>query len=399
MKKSTYLMLLATIVLNISCGSDTQISTATISGKEYCYRGEVSGGKRNGYGVLTMGDSVVYSGMWKDGMRSGYGTVTDSIGRTVTAIWQADTIVSGTRKDNNGIYKGSFDKKLNAHGHGTLATSDGTLYSGEWDNDRRAGFGCGISANGKVKVGDWRNDKYRGERMLHTSNRIYGIDISRHQHEKGRKKYGIDWSQLRIVSLGSNGKQKSSGSVNYRISFVYIKSTEGTTIRNKYFRSDYQQARKHGIACGAYHFFSAKSSAAAQARFFLKHSLLKSGDMPPVLDLEPTEAQIKQMGGIGGMFSRVRIWLRTVEQAAGVRPVLYVGQSFVNRYLPQAPDIRNAYPIWIARYGEYRPDIRLAFWQLTPYGKVKGIRGEVDINVFNGYNERFREFLQKETVR
>lgn len=54
----------------------------------------------------------------------------------------------------------------------------------------------------------------------------------------------------------------------------------------------------------------------------------------------------------------------------------------------------NNYPVWIARYGQYRPNIHLAFWQLTPYGRVDGIHGEVDINVFNGYKEQFDEFLQ-----
>ena len=32
----------------------------------------------------------------------------------------------------------------------------------------------------------------------------------------------------------------------------------------------------------------------------------------------------------------------------------------------------------------------------TPYGKVRGIQGDVDVNVFNGYKEQFAEFLQKE---
>ena len=105
------------------------------------------------------------------------------------------------------------------------------------------------------------------------------------------------------------------------------------------------------------------------------------------------------MGGVDGMFRKVRTWLSIVRRATGVKPVLYVGQGFVNKYLPLAPDIKESYPIWIARYGQYRPDIKLAFWQLTPYGRVKGIRGEVDINVFNGYKAQFAEFMEKEGVK
>lgn len=380
----------ALIAVLASCSGGGSTNTATERSGKYCYRGEMKNGKRNGYGVLTLGDSIVYSGTWKNGKRSGYGTVSDSLGREITALWQADTIVSGTRTDSLGTYHGGFDRHLVAGGHGTWQGADGSFYDGQWTGDRRNGFGCGVAKDGKVKVGDWRNGKYRGERMLHTSDRIYGIDLSKHQHEKGRRKYRIDWNRLRITGLGSD----NHGSGTYRISFIYIKSTEGTTVRNKYFTADYRQARARGFKVGAYHFFSARSAAVQQAQYFLKNSRIQHGDMPPVLDLEPDSRQIEMMGGVSGMFSKVRTWLNIVHRATGMKPVLYVGQGFVNKYLPQAPDIMNNYPVWIARYGQYRPNIHLAFWQLTPYGRVDGIHGEVDINVFNGYKEQFDEFLQ-----
>lgn len=76
-----------------------------------------------------------------------------------------------------------------------------------------------------------------------------------------------------------------------------------------------------------------------------------------------------------------------------------MSQQFVNKYLPSAPDIMRDYKVWIARYGEYRPDVRLAIWQLCPDGRVSGIVGEVDINVFNGYHDDFKKFLKTETVK
>ena len=57
-----------------------------------------------------------------------------------------------------------------------------------------------------------------------------------------------------------------------------------------------------------------------------------------------------------------------------------------------AADIKQKYNVWIARYGQYRPDVRLLYWQLCPDGKVSGITGDVDINVFNGYKKQFEEF-------
>ena len=91
------------------------------------------------------------------------------------------------------------------------------------------------------------------------------------------------------------------------------------------------------------------------------------------------------------MFREVLVWMRAVERACGKRPVLYVGQSFVNNHLNHAPEELRGYEVWIARYGEFKPYVRLLHWQLTPYGRVRGIRGEVDINVFNGTREQFEE--------
>ena len=99
------------------------------------------------------------------------------------------------------------------------------------------------------------------------------------------------------------------------------------------------------------------------------------------------------------MFREVRTWMNIVGNRTGVRPILYISQMFVNQYLNQAPDIKKKYNVWIARYGEYKPDVRLVFWQLSPDGRVKGIHGEVDINVFNGYHAQYQEFLQNELIR
>jgi len=84
---------------------------------------------------------------------------------------------------------------------------------------------------------------------------------------------------------------------------------------------------------------------------------------------------------------------------AGVKPLLYVSQNFVNKYMEDVPDIKRNYKVWIARYGEYKPDLRLAIWQLCPDGQVSGIRGKVDINVFNGYNDQYEDFLEEKCIK
>lgn len=294
----------------------------------------------------------------------------------------------------------------------------------------RQGFGVEFD-NRSVKAGLWRDDVYQGEQPLYTSNHIYGIDISRYQHEQpgakskkaiwktvttkvkknGKVKtvkkkvksylpvsYPIDWSQLRITSLGTKSKKRINGDVDYPISFVYIKSTEGVSIVNKYYLGDYHQSRAHGYKTGTYHFFSIKSSADSQAKFFIQNSRYQTGDLPPVLDVEPTPSQVASMGGANVLLNRVRRWMETIERYLGTRPILYVSQNFVNRYLNDRYDngeyIKENYHIWIARYGEYKPDVHLVYWQLCPDGRVKGIRFPVDINIFNGYEDSFKEFTK-----
>ena len=66
---------------------------------------------------------------------------------------------------------------------------------------------------------------------------------------------------------------------------------------------------------------------------------------------------------------------------------------FIEKYLYDGPKEILTYNVWIARYGEYRPYIKLLYWQLSPYGRVKGIHGDVDINVFNGSKEQFEQYV------
>lgn len=288
--------------------------------------------------------------------------------------------------DSLGTYSGGRDSLAMPHGYGRMLTLQGAYYEGEWVHGKRTGVGFSIVPGKRLRLGEWKDDKFLGERIAYTPERIYGIDISKHQHEKGRRRYSIDWRDLRITSLGKMSRKIIHGKVDYPVRFVFIKATEGVTVRNRYFAADYAAARRHGYRTGAYHFFSVRTPGRQQAINFLRNSRYSKGDLPPVLDLEPTDAQIRQAGGIQALFRSVRQWLNTVEKQRGVRPILYISQRFVNKYFALAPDLHNNYDVWIARYGEYKPDVNLVYWQLSPDGRVKGIHGDVDINVYNGFD-------------
>lgn len=309
--------------------------------------------------------------------------------------WQTDTAFMATAYLPNGTFRrGVFDADLRPHGQGLVQYADGTFYDGAWQHGQRHGFGIGIEGR-RVCAGIWRGDVFQGERMIYNAARIYGIDISRYQHEIGGKTYPIRWEEgLRITSLGTASRKRIQGEVSYPVSFVFIKATQGTTIYNRYYAADLAAARRHGIAVAPYHFFSMKAGA-PQASYFLSHAQVSRATLPPMLDVEPSEAEIRQMGGDDVLFREVLVWLRQVEQQTGRTPILYVSQNFVNKHLPRAPKSIRRYPVWIARYGEYKPYVRLLIWQLAADGRVRGIKGDVDINVFNGSKADFEALIRR----
>ncbi len=202
-------------------------------------------------------------------------------------------------------------------------------------------------------------------RVQYPDGTVRGIDISHYQSD-------IDWERLRNARI--HGAP---------ISFIYVKATEGTDIIDENFNQNFFNAKKNNILRGAYHFYSPQSSAAAQARFFCKIVQLEESDLPPVLDVEKIGDLTPQQ-----LCKELKTWLSIVEDHYHVRPILYASYKFRQKYLQTLEFDEN--PYWIAHYYvdslSYKGDWH--FWQHTDAGRVDGIKGYVDINVFNGSFEQ-----------
>lgn len=198
---------------------------------------------------------------------------------------------------------------------------------------------------------------------------VRGIDISHYQST-------VKWDKLSQATLN-----------NQPVRFVIMKATEGSNIFDKTFNSNFHQAKVNGFVRGAYHFFIPGTSARQQAEYFLSQVHLVPGDLPPVLDVEKDGGVSKEQ-----LRREVREWLRIVGEYYGVKPIIYTNYAYKMQYLNT--DEFNAYPFWIAHYYKkelsYKGDWR--FWQYTDCGTVKGIRGNVDCNVFNGSMADLRSF-------
>ncbi len=201
---------------------------------------------------------------------------------------------------------------------------------------------------------------------------VHGIDVSRYQKR-------INW---RLV----HGMEDRG----LRLHFAFMKATEGTTIIDPQFARNWRKSREAGMVRGAYHFFRQSSSGKSQAEYFLKQVKLRPGDLPPVLDVE-----VFTGNDLDEFIREIDIWLRTVEEATGVQPIIYTYASFYNQHLAGRFE---QYPLWVAHYrNRVSPRVYRAwhFWQHSESGKVNGINGFVDFNVFNGSPGAFDSLLVK----
>lgn len=198
---------------------------------------------------------------------------------------------------------------------------------------------------------------------------IHGIDVSHHQGT-------IDWERLAEAQINDEP-----------IVFVMIKATEGKSLLDENFNENFYQARQYGMIRGAYHFFSPTVSGKKQAQYYLHQVHLDDGDLPPILDIEE-----KGMLSVAELQKQALEWLHLVEERYEVPPIIYTGLKFKESYL-STPEFER-YPFWIAHYyvkevgykGEWR------FWQHTDLGHVAGIRGPVDLNIYNGSMYDLRHF-------
>jgi len=192
---------------------------------------------------------------------------------------------------------------------------------------------------------------------------VHGIDVSHYQS-------AIDWP----VVAGEG------------IDFGFVKATEGQDLQDSIFCENWEAMKQAGIIRGAYHFFRPGTSAVEQALHFIGTVNLEYGDLPPVLDIEVLDEVNTDL-----IVTRLKIWLEMVEDAYGIRPVIYTNMKYYNQHLA---DHFSDYKVWIARYSSSKPMLSeerdWQFWQYGNKGQLRGIDGPVDLNVFRGTYQDLR---------
>lgn len=174
--------------------------------------------------------------------------------------------------------------------------------------------------------------------------------------------------------------------------FVICKATEGTSYINPDCDRVYQDAKRSGKKTGVYHYASGRD-ALAEAKFFVDNISNYIGESILVLDFEADAVN----EGVGW----AKDFLDAVYNMTGVKPLIYMSRSVVNRY--DWSSVHDAgYGLWVAAYYkgyttiygfEDNPTLygsvdawegELALYQYTSSGRLSGWSGNLDLDKFYG---------------
>ena len=211
-----------------------------------------------------------------------------------------------------------------------------------------------IAAAGLYAVGLWIPNNPSPTRYP-----IRGVDVSHHQGS-------INWSAV-----------KAAG-----VQFAYIKATEGGDYKDPEFARNWTGSASIGLRHGAYHFFILDTPAAQQAQNFISTVTAEPDALPPAIDLEFSGLNRQRRPARQKFAHELAVFHDALAAHYGKIPVIYTTSDFKEEYLRSMSIER----LWIR---EIFTEPRLGhepwiFWQFSPRGRMKGMRGYVDLNVFNG---------------
>jgi lysozyme len=204
---------------------------------------------------------------------------------------------------------------------------------------------------------------------------VQGIDVSKWQGD-------IDWRKVQAAG----------------VQFAYIKATEGGDHIDPKFHQNWRGAKRAGVLRGAYHFVYWCRPAHEQALWFVLNVPSDPDALPPVLDVEWNAHSKTCPSRISPARARAKIevLLDAMRAHTGKEPIIYTDITFHKQVLQGRLRDRNFWLRSVAAEPRkvYR-DRPWLFWQFTTTGRVNGIQGTVDRNVFNGRPADWNYTLQR----
>jgi lysozyme len=197
---------------------------------------------------------------------------------------------------------------------------------------------------------------------------LAGVDVSSHDAP-------VDWK----------------AAVRHGVRFVVARASEGDSRVDSAYPSVRDAARAAGVAVTAFHYARPdreQGDAVREADLLLDSAELSSGDLVPVLDLE-------ESGGMGplGLQRWVTAWVQEVERRLGAKPLIYTNSDFWSTHMADTTMFADAgYPLYVASWGSTEPAVPAVdwggrgwtLWQTAECGSVRGVKGCIRTDLFNG---------------
>lgn len=193
---------------------------------------------------------------------------------------------------------------------------------------------------------------------------IVGIDISSHNGD-------IDFYKVK----------------NNDYSFVIIKASEGEDVIDSLFTTNYNRAKANNLKVGAYHYFRKNTDGINQAKNFVEAVGWRKLDLPLIIDVED---EINDNVGDDITLKNLNAMIDNL-QSRGFKVMIYTNGNGYKRYVKD----RQLINLWLCSFKN--PDeikhIPHQIQQFSHHGRVDGINGDVDLDVFNGNEKQWVQWL------
>ena len=193
-----------------------------------------------------------------------------------------------------------------------------------------------------------------------------GVDVSAFQGK-------INWQQVKdsgikfaIIRLGYRGYGQA-----------------GKLVEDEYAKDNLKGATEVGLPIGAYFFSQALNIEEADEEIEYMLKILGDYDlqMPIILDWEIPVDTARTVNMDARTLTDIQLHFCAVMEEKGYQPMVYFNWHQASRlmYLNELED----YPFWLALYQDRMTyPYKVEMWQYTDRGRVPGIEGNVDLNIY-----------------
>ena len=193
-----------------------------------------------------------------------------------------------------------------------------------------------------------------------------GVDVSAFQGNIDWQKVKDSGIQYAIIRLGYRGYGKA-----------------GKMVEDEYAQKNLKAVTDIGMPYGVYFFSQAlnREEVKEEVDYLLKILGDYEPDLPIVFDWEYISAEARTANMDADTLTDCALYFGELIEEAGYTPMIYFNwyQSLNYYHLKQL----ERYPFWLALYQDRMTyPYRVEMWQYTSTGRVPGIAGNVDINVY-----------------